>query len=638
MKYSVVGTAGHVDHGKTALIKALTGIDTDRLKEEKERGISIELGFAYLDLPSGIRVGIVDVPGHERFIKNMLAGVGGIDLVLLVIAADEGVMPQTREHLDIIHLLGIQRGIVVISKIDLVDEQWVELVKEDVADCLKGTSLAQAPVIPVSAFTGEGLKELVSTLDRMVQEVPPRDTEGPARLPVDRVFSVTGFGTVLTGTLLSGHIKVGDVLQIMPGRVTTRVRTIQVHKRKVDEAYAGQRVAINVPGVEIDQVRRGDVLITPDSLPVTRRLDASLTLLKSADRPLKNRARVRFHLGAAEIMARVILLELDELIPGNSAYAQIQLEGETVAAYGDTFVIRSYSPTRTIGGGKVLQPSAPHHKRFRPEVIATLATLERGSPFQLLEEKLARVGNIVSVEEIAQAMGWHPDKVKELGTELVRLGRARSLTVDGKEHLVAGEVWDSWRAKIREVVSRYHREYPLREGFPREELRSRYFGNLSAKVFNTILRLLAGEGAIELGANVVALPGFRAEPTAEQKVIVDRIVEAYRAGGLQPPSWESVVQTLGLTTPALDELQAFLTRTGRLVKVTEELFFHPDNVERARQLLEKALERADAITVGEARIVWQTSRKYAVPLLELFDNLRVTRRIGDKRVLVKAKN
>jgi len=635
MKYSVVGTAGHVDHGKTALIKALTGIDTDRLKEEKERGISIELGFAYLDLPSGIRVGIVDVPGHERFIKNMLAGVGGIDLVLLVVAADEGVMPQTREHLDIINLLGIRQGIVVISKIDLVDEQWVEMVKEEITNCLKGTSLANAPIIPASALTGEGLQELVATLDRMVQEVPHRDTEGPARLPVDRVFSVTGFGTVLTGTLLSGHIRVGDVLEIMPGRVMTRLRTIQVHKQKVNEAYAGQRVAVNVPGVEIDQVRRGDVLITPGSLPVTRRLDARLMLLSSADRPLKNRARVRFHLGAAEIMARVVLLDLEELMPGNSAYAQMQLEAETVAAYGDAFIIRSYSPTRTIGGGKILQPSAPRHKRFRPEVIATLATLEGGTPLQLVEDYLARVGNLVAIDEIPQAMGWHLDKVKEIARELAGSGRARTLTVDGREHYVAGKVWDTWQARMREVVGRYHREYPLREGFPREELRSRYFGDLNAKTFNTVLALLANEGVIELRANVVALPGHKAKPTPEQKVIIDKVVEAYRASGLQPPSWESVIQTLGLEGASLGELQNFLLRTGQLVKVNEELFFHPDNIERARRLLKEAFEHTDAITVGEAREIWQTSRKYAVPLLEFFDSQRITRRVGDKRVLVK---
>lgn len=633
MKYCVVGTAGHVDHGKTALIKALTGIDTDRLKEEKERGISIELGFAYLDLPSGIRVGIVDVPGHERFIRNMLAGVGGIDLVLLVVAADEGVMPQTREHLDIINLLGIQRGIVVITKTDLVDEQWLELVKEDIANHLQGTSLAEAPVVAVSSVTGEGLKELVATLDRMLQEVSPRDTAGPARLPIDRVFSVTGFGTVLTGTLLSGRVRVGDVVEVMPRRLVARVRSLQVHGQKVKEAYAGQRVAVNVPGIETQQVRRGDVLITPGSLPVTRRLDVRLTLLSGADKPLKNRARIRFYLGAAEIMARAILLDAEELPPGTSAYAQILLEEETVAARGDAFVIRSYSPMRTIGGGRVLNPDAPRHKRFNASVLASLATLEQGSPLQLLEEYLTRAGHPVSVDEIAQGMGWHPDRVREVTGELAGSGRARALTVDGKEYWVAGNVWVDWCDRLRDVIARYHREYPLREGYPREELRSRYFGNLNAKTFNAVLVLFAGEGVVDLKGNAVALPGFRTEPTPEQKLAMDKVLAAYRAGGLQPPSWEEVIRRCGLEENLAAEMQSFILRSGLLVKVDDELLFHPESIERAKVLLKELLARRKEITVGEAREIWQTSRKYAVPLLEFFDRQRVTRRVGDKRVL-----
>jgi selenocysteine-specific elongation factor len=352
---------------------------------------------------------------------------------------------------------------------------------------------------------------------------------------------------------------------------------LQVHGRNVNEAYAGQRVAVNIPGIETDRLRRGDVLITPGSLPVTRRLDARLTLLRDADKAMKNRARVRFYLGAAELMARVVLLDRDALAPGESTYAQIQLEAETVAAYGDNFIIRSYSPMRTIGGGRVLNPEAPRHKRFRPETLSSLATLEQGTPQQLVREYLLRVDRPVPVDEIAQSMGWSAQRVYEVGKELTFLGRAKVLTVDGREYLVADALLEAWGRKIREVTARYHKDYPLREGYPREELRSRFFAELNAKLFNSLLGLLAEEGLVELKGRVVALPGFHPEPSQEQKAIIDRILAAFRDGGLQPPSWESVSETLGLEGMAAGELQNYLLRTGQLVRVSEELIFHPEN-------------------------------------------------------------
>ncbi len=379
--FIIVGTAGHVDHGKTRLVKALTGVDTDRLREEQERGISIELGFAPLPLGSGVVAGIVDVPGHERFVKNMLAGAGGVDLVLFVVAADEGVMPQTREHLDILELLHVQKGIVALTKTDLVDQDWLQLVQEEVRGALAGTRFADAPIIPVSSITGEGLDRLRLALEKMAAAVQPKPRAGPARLPIDRIFTITGFGTVLTGTLFSGSIRSGDVLVIMPSEVQGRVRSLQVHGKKTEDAHAGQRVAVNLAGVEVGEVERGDVLTTPGAFTPVRRLTAWLHALEHAPRPLKNWQRVRFHLGAKETLGRLRLLDQDELPPGADTFVQIELEEPVVAAVHDRFVIRQYSPVTTVGGGEIVEVGGLRHRRFRTEVLERLKRKLSGSPF-----------------------------------------------------------------------------------------------------------------------------------------------------------------------------------------------------------------------------------------------------------------
>ena len=390
MKQIVLGTAGHIDHGKTSLIKALTNIDTDRLKEEKERGITIELGFANLDFDDDIQLGIVDVPGHERFVKNMLAGVGGIDLVMLVIAADEGVMPQTREHLAICELLHVREGLVVLTKTDMVEPDWLDLVQADTAEFLQHTFLAGKPIVPVSAKTGEGLPALLDTLQATCKALTPRSTSGPARLPIDRVFTMRGFGAVITGTLFSGSLQLEDRVEVLPRRVTARIRGLQVHNQTVEQAHAGQRTAVNLQGLERAALQRGDVLVTPGRFPATYMLDTSLTLLADAPRPLKHRARVRFHIGTSEIMGRVVLLDRDEVQPGEHVLAQLRLEAPAVAAPQDRYVLRSYSPMVTIGGGTILDALPAKHKRHRPQVLDQLATLRDGTATEVLPHHSGR--------------------------------------------------------------------------------------------------------------------------------------------------------------------------------------------------------------------------------------------------------
>ncbi|SHJ42021.1 selenocysteine-specific translation elongation factor [Desulfofundulus thermosubterraneus] len=635
MTYLIIGTAGHVDHGKTMLVKALTGVDTDRLKEEKERGISIELGFASLTLPSGRQAGIVDVPGHERFIKNMLAGVGGIDLVLLVIAADEGIMPQTKEHMDIIHLLQIPRGVVVLSKVDLVDREWLDLVREEVVDFLKGTTLEGAPVVEVSSVTGQGLDELLRTIDLVAQEVKEKPATGYVRLPVDRVFSITGFGTVATGTLWSGILRTGDALEIMPRKIASRVRTLQVHGRKVEEARAGQRVAVNLTGVEIEEVPRGSVLATPGSLTPSYRLDVRFVLLETA-RPLKNRSRVRLHLGTAEIMCRVILLDRDELAPQETALAQLELEEPAVAVRGDRFVVRSYSPVRTIGGGKIIDPVAPKHRRLRAEVIESLLTREKGTPEELLLQQLNSQRTILTAEELVKASGLDEKTVKDTLFSLVEKKQVRSIPLENQVYYLLQEVYLQWAENMRLMLQEYHRDFPLREGFPKEEMRSRLLAGLNSKQFQSLLQVMEEDGLVKLYTQDIALPEFTPRPNHKQEQQIKQLIEMYREANYQPPAWGEAARRAGLEGSAAQEILQYLLKKGLLVRVADDLYFHPDCVDRARQALVDYLREKGEITVGETRDLLQTSRKYALPLLEYFDREKTTRRVEDKRVLTWA--
>ncbi|ACA59606.1 selenocysteine-specific translation elongation factor [Candidatus Desulforudis audaxviator] len=634
MNYLVIGTAGHVDHGKTQLIKALTGIDTDRLREEKERGISIELGFAYMDLPDGRRAGIVDVPGHERFVKQMLAGISGIDLVLLVIAADEGVMPQTREHMDIIQLLDIERGIVVLNKVDLVEPDWLELVEEDVRAFLAGSVLEDAPVLRVSAVTGEGLPALRETIGMLTAGLRERTGAGPARLPIDRVFSITGFGTVVTGTLVSGSLKLGDPVEVLPPRLVSRVRTLQVHNQKVQKAGPGQRVAVNLVGLETQEINRGDVLASAGFFKPTRRLDVRLFLLGNTPRPLKNRARVRFHLGAAEILSRVLLLDRDELAPGEECYAQVILEAESVAERGDRFVIRSYSPMRTIGGGRVIDANPPRHKRNQPQVLDRLATLEKGNPGELISQFLQGGPAPLNENEVAQGTGLEPDTVAAVCRELEAGGALRRLPGGGL--LAHTDDYRRWERAVIGILKDYHGRYPLREGHPREELRSRAFTGFATARFQDFLQALEADGVVTLYPQSVALREFagRELPEKARKTLAE-MEGLFRVGGMQPPTTAQVLEKLGLPEPEGQEYLHHLIRAGTLVKIDNEWCFHVEAVEEARRRIGDYLAEHEGLSVGEARNLLGTSRRYTLPLLEHFDRVRYTKRLGDLRVLVR---
>lgn len=629
VKHIIVGTAGHIDHGKTSLVKALTGIDTDRLKEEKERGISIELGFASLDLSGGMTLGIVDVPGHERFVKTMLAGVGGIDLVLLVIAADEGVMPQTREHLSICELLKVKRGLVALTKVDLVDEEWLELVKADVKEHLKGTFLEGAPMVPVSAITSQGLDELVQTLALLAREVPPKRTDGLFRLPIDRAFIIKGFGTVVTGTLWSGMVKVGDEVVILPKGLKTRVRKLQVHGRTVEVAYAGQRTAANLPGIEVHEVERGDLLCFPDTLQPTLGFDATLSLLKDVSRPLRNRARVRFHLGTSEILARVLLLDREELLPGEEAYVHLRLESPTAALPKDRYVIRSYSPATTIGGGMILDPNPPSGRRPKARILEHLKTLEQGSPKEQVEEVLVSAGFVpLGVEVLQRKVALDPSAFRQVLEELLREDRA--VAFGREEGYLHRKNYEGLIQQVLTSLQEFHAQHPLKDGISKEELRMKLPPALSPGVFARLLLDLSAGQKIVTEKDKVRLASHEIRLSQEEEAIKAKLEGLYQRSGFQPPDQEAALREVG-GTKALAVFQR-LVDDGVLVKIKEDLYLHREAYERAKALLLDYLKTYPSISVPTFKDLLGISRKYAIPYLEHFDSVKVTRRQGDERV------
>ncbi len=635
MKHIIIGTAGHVDHGKTVLVEKLTGTNTDRLKEEQDRGISIELGFTSLTLKNGQRAGIIDVPGHERFIKNMLAGVGGIDMVMLVIAADEGVMPQTREHLDIIQLLQVNKGLVVITKVDLVDEELLELVEEDTRDFISGTVLAGAPVIEVSAVTGQGMEELRTALADLAETIPPREETGIPRVPIDRVFSVTGFGTVVTGTLVSGRLEVGQTVEIYPQQILSRVRSLQVHGEKQDFAGAGQRVAVNLTGVETGDLKRGNVVAGTGSLKPWNRIDVRVHLLQNAPRPLKNRSRVRVYLGTAEVLSRIVLLDREELSPGKDCYAQLILEETIACAKDDRFVIRSYSPMLTIGGGKVIDPAARKHKRFKPDIIENLKTRERGTPEELAEQFLSLHQTLYTGRQIEPLSDLSREQRNAVLTRLVEEGRVKKIESEPPLY-TSTPVYRKWVGEIRDSVGEYHRQYPLREGYPKEELRSRKFSGLPSKQFHQLLQSMENDGYIKLYTQNIADANFQPEPDNRQRDIIEKIEKRYKTAGFHPPNWNEVCTQLGINQQEANELLQYLLRKETLAKIGDNIFFHIETLYEAQAKICKYLEQNKEISIGETRDLLDTSRKYALPLLEYFDKRKITRRVGDVRVAGRA--
>jgi selenocysteine-specific elongation factor len=631
MKQIILGTAGHIDHGKTSLIKTLTGIDTDRLKEEKERGITIELGFAHLGLPGGKLLGIVDVPGHEKFVKNMVAGATGIDIVALVIAADEGVMPQTREHLEICELLKIRYGLVVLTKIDMVDSEMLELAREDVTEYLADTFLANAPIIEVSSLTGQGIEDLVQALDKLVQDIPDRDMGQFFRLPIDRVFTMKGFGTVITGTTISGKIRTGDEITIYPRGTNARIRGIHVHNKEVTEVHAGLRTAINLQGTERAVLSRGDIVATKDSLRTTYMVDVLLDLLPSAPRKLKNRAKVRFHNGTSEVISTLVLLDRDELSPGESCLAQIRLDQPTTLLRGDRYVLRSYSPVRTIGGGEVLNPLPKKKKRFSKTVLSELKGLQEGELKEVIE-LFVSMGRFQGLEEVELSFmaNTHKKKLDETLTALK--AQKKIIQYDRERKVLIHETFlKKAREEIVETISRYHNEFPLKTGLLKEELRSRTAGKNSPKLFNHIINQLARDGTIVLEKESVRLKDHQVILAQDQKKVRNKLEETYLKSGLQPPYFKEIKDNF--TGDSAAEVLDVMLKDGVLLKVKEDLYFHNEAVDNLRERLVRFLKAHGEITTPQFKDMTGVSRKFVIPLIEYFDKSQITVRVGDSRVL-----
>ena len=621
-----MGTAGHVDHGKSTLVKALTGIDPDRLAEEKARAMTIDLGFAWLTLPGGQAVSVVDVPGHERFIKNMLAGVGGIDAALLVIAADEGPMPQTEEHLAILDLLGIQRGLVVLTKVDLVDEEWLALVQEEVRERLAGTTLATAPILAVSALTGDGLPDLLAALEGELAFTAGRADEGKPRLPVDRVFSVAGFGTVVTGTLGGGSISNGDELRVFPGPRAVRVRGLQTHQHKVTTALPGSRTAVNLSGIATDEVHRGDVLAPARLMTPSRRLDARLRLLSGSPVSLKQNDEVDLFTGATELPAWVTLLDRERLEPGETGWVQLRFRSPVAVLKGDRFIVRRASPSETIGGGEVIDANPPRHKRFRTETMAALETLAVGSPDDIVLHVLER-GPIELRELPAHTSGLSTAEVDAALAQLVAEGDARILggarQRGPSDFAVAEAAWESLVSRLREIVGGYHAAQPLRSGMPREEARNRLHISLP-RLFDEIVCAAEREGAVVDTGPAVRLPEFRITLDPARRAQATPFLAAIGEQPLAPPG----PHEFGIDAETL----AALEQLGEVTKIADGVYFAPD---AWRELMARTLAFIDkhgSITLALFRDHFGTSRKYAQAALEHLDQLKYTRRVGDDRV------
>ncbi len=633
-KHIIIGTAGHVDHGKTALIRALTGIETDRHPEERERGMSIDLGFAHLTLPSGIVAGIVDVPGHERFVHNMLAGAAEVDMVLFVVAADEGIMPQTLEHLHILQLLHAKRGIIVLTKRDLVDDEWLALVQEDVSEKVKGTFLEGAPIVPVSSVTGEGLEELLQQMDAIAREVPPKDTSRPLRLPIDDVFIKTGFGTIVRGAIFSGTVRVGDEVEIVPKGIRARVRSLHAYGKPLEIAVAGQRAALNLGGVEREGVERGDVVAEPETLIATDRLDVQVRLLPPSAffspltiTALKHGAPIRFHIGTAERIGRIFFFDRPQLALGEETFAEIRLDKPVPCAWGDLFVLRTYSPMITLGGGRLVEPKAPVRRRRKQTEIERLQRKATSEP-SYLHSLLSEHEQGIPVHEVAQRLFLSPQRVQELVEESVKSGMAWLLP---NHILISTAQVMEWQKQLQDRLAQFHAERPLRRGMPKEQLRMLIAPQLSHATFEALLDRFAREGVIVVERETVRLPSHEVRLTEAQQEWAKRMEQRVRQAGFAPPEVEELLAEFPDRTQAVD-LLSLLVDQGRLVRVAE-FVVHPEVVEEAKRLAQRLCQQHGSFTASQFREAANTTRKYAVPLLEFLDQLGITVRRGDVRVL-----
>lgn len=627
-QHIIVGTAGHVDHGKTELTAVLTGINTDRLPEEKKRGMTIVPGFVPLTLPNGLRLGLIDVPGHEKFVKNMLAGVAGVDMVMLVIAADEGVMPQTVEHLHILHLLGVDKGVAVITKSDLVDEEWLDMIREQVQDLLKGTSLENAPIIATSAYTKAGIDELKEALMEIAGQVKRKPVSGHARLPIDRVFSKTGFGTVITGTLWSGTLKEGQTVELWPAGREARIRSLQVHNQKVERSQAGQRTAVNLSGVESSDAPRGGWLAEPGLLRETYRIDVEIRLLSTA-KALEQRARVRIHHGTSEALGRVNLLDREELKPGESCFAQLELEHPLPPLVGDRIIIRSYSPMYTIAGATALDVAPRKHKHKDPAVLENLAARTKGSSTDLLAQVMQKEAKPLNLNAAAKAAQLPREEILPLLGELAEDGQVLVLDIDGEKFWLSAETAGGILLELQDILAQYHKKYPMRGGLPLAELKSRYFGNFSAKQQTALLNLWQQNQELAVNRGMVCSYGFEPHLSEKQRAAVDKMLSIYDKDLFSPPEWEDACGQAGIRPENAGEILTYMLEQGLLIRAGAYLFSAKAPEEVLCRM--KANNKEEGFTAGDIRSLLGCNRKYTLALLEYTDAHKITVRAGDLR-------
>ena len=632
MKHVIIGTAGHVDHGKTLLVKALTGIDTDRLKEEKKRGITIELGFAHLDWPDGTQAGIVDVPGHEKFVKNMLAGAGGIDLAMLIIAADDGIMPQTVEHLDILTLLGVKDGLIVITKVDTIDPEWLEMMQEEIREKTKGSFLEDKPIVAVSAYTGQGIPELKEMLRQLVQKAEEKSLRIPFRLPVDRVFSVDGFGTVVTGTLIEGTVSEGDPVELVPSGAQTRVRNLQVHGKHVSTAYAGQRVAMNLAGLKKIDIRRGDCAAKPGSVRVSRMLDVRLQNLKDSGRVIVNDSQVHLFHGSAELLAKVVLLGREELKPGESGYAQLRLTEPIASKNGDRFVIRFFSPLETIGGGVILDDQPRRHKRNDPKVQQVLQIKESGSREELTVQLLAEFGT--RLPSAAQLTAKLQREETDIAEELYHLcGRGLVMEPLAGRYIAASAVDKVW-ADCEEILTQYHKQNPLHAGILSAELRQKLCKGMEQVCADALIAVLHREGKLKKLGDRYALSDFTVTLTKRQRGIREKLMGIYTTAGIETPITEHIVEGFASNErPEVRQVLESLITSGELILLTPQICLYRDVYQTILQAARGHFDTNDSLTLAQLRDLLNTSRKYAQAIIEYFDKVHITKKDGDMHYL-----
>lgn len=632
MRNIIIGTAGHIDHGKTTLIKALTGRETDRLEEEKRRGITIDLGFTYFDLPNGSKAGIIDVPGHERFIKNMLAGVVGMDMVLLVIAADEGIMPQTTEHLNILNILGLENGIVVLTKCDLADQEWISLVKEDIRDSLKSTFLEESPIVEVSSKTGYGIDKLIQEINGLAQKaVKERDLNTISRLPIDRVFSIQGFGTVITGTLITGILKKGDEVEIYPVNKISRIRNIQVHSSDAEKAYAGQRTAINLSNIKKTDIYRGCVIAPVNSMKNTMMLDVKLNLLKSSKRIVVNRSRLHFYTGTSEILTRVVLLDRDELSPGESCYAQLRLEEEVAVRRGDKFIVRFYSPVETVGGGEIIEPVPLKRKRFDEDLIEELKIKEKGSGADVIEKIIKQSKDLLSVSALAKTTALTETEVRDDIEILEQEEKISLFKVKNEMYLWHKSFEIELEEKLEKYLFNFHKVNKYAKGAKKSEIKSKFLPDLKQLLFDTVILFFAEKGLIKQTDEFISLPYFTVEYDEDYTKIKGKALNILNDVKFEFLKFEELEEKTGL--PMTSDVLSLMMAEKDLVKINE-LVTSKILYEEAKNILVEFLKKNKKISAAQYRDLLNTNRKTAITLLEHFDMVKLTKRVENDRILL----